>query len=99
MLPPKFAVEISGVTPPSAWKAFLRRSLRHDPTRFTHLLPMVYACLTPSNWRGCRLSVDLGEVQSFLTSSGVCGLATGRSPSCLLLGLRCRPLLERRSFS
>jgi hypothetical protein len=29
-----------------------------EPTRFTHLLPRGYACLTPSYGGGCSLSMD-----------------------------------------
>jgi hypothetical protein len=66
----------------------LSSTLRHGPTRFTHPLPRVYACLTPSYRGGCTLSVDLGVVWSFSRNF--------RSPQpsgwtlplhCLLLGL------------
>src|SRR5215217_5948880 len=43
----------------------LRKSLPHGPTLFTHLLPRIYACLTPSHAGGCTLSVDPGVVCSF----------------------------------
>ena len=43
-------------------------SLRHSPTRFIQLLQRVYACLTPSHWGGCKLSMDLGVLLSFSQS-------------------------------
>src|SRR5215217_3662051 len=46
-------------------KQALRKSLPHGPTLFTHLLPRIYACLTPSHAGGCTLSVDPGVVCSF----------------------------------
>ena len=49
----------------SLGKVILRSSRRYCPTHFIHLLPRVYACLTPRHGGGCTLSVDLGVLRSF----------------------------------
>src|SRR5215213_3902202 len=49
----------------SLGRVILRSSRRYYPTHFIHLLPRVYACLTPRHGGGCTLSVDLGVLRSF----------------------------------
>jgi hypothetical protein len=58
------------------------------PTRFTHLLPRGYACLTPRHGGGCSLVGGPGSTVVFLSQlPESLGLAAGLSPLRLLLGL------------